>query len=71
MQVVFGEGPKLDVAFVSEINKLQLEVVPVVEGEGVGIDLLVEGQQLQRTFIVELTRLVQSEPPELSHVGKL
>lgn len=41
-EVVFGEGPKLDVALIGQINKLEFEVVPVVEGEGVGVDLLIE-----------------------------
>lgn len=71
VEVVFSKGAKLDVAFIGEINKLQLEVVPVVEGEGIGIDLLVEGQPLQRTFVVEFSRLVQPEPLELPHVGEL
>ena len=68
MKMIFGKGPKLNVAFVCEINKLQLEVIPIVKGKSIRIDLLIEGQQLQMTLILELARLVQSELLELSHV---
>ena len=43
VEMVLGEWPKLDIALIGEIHKLQFEVVPIVEGEDIGVDLFIEG----------------------------
>lgn len=44
VEMVLSEGPKLDIALIGEIHKLQLEVIPIVEGKNIRIDLFIEGQ---------------------------
>jgi hypothetical protein len=67
--MILSEGLELNVALVGEINKLEFEVVPVVEGEGVGVDLLVERQPLQGALVLELTRSRNAVVFELSLMG--
>lgn len=46
VKMVLSEGPKLNVALIGEIHELQLEVVPIVEGKHILIDLLIERQPI-------------------------
>lgn len=43
VEVLLSEGPKLDIALIREIDKLKLEVIPVVEGKDICVDLFIEG----------------------------
>jgi hypothetical protein len=68
MQVILSEGPKLNVAFVGEIDKLEFEVVPVVEGECIGVNLFIEGQPVQQAVMLELPRFFNPKLIEFSQV---
>lgn len=67
--MVLSEGLELDVALIGEINKVQFKVIPVIEGEGIAVDLLVETQPIQRTLVLELTRSWDAVILELSLMG--
>lgn len=44
MKVIFREGFELEIAIIAEIDELKFEMIPVVEGKVVRVDLLIESQ---------------------------
>ena len=68
VELVLDEDLELDIAVVAEIHEGDLEKVPVVEGEEVGVDLLVEVEPPQRGADA-LLGPVQPVLPQRAYVG--
>jgi hypothetical protein len=51
--MVLAEGPKLDETLIAQVDQLYFEKVPVVEGEVVRVDLLLEIKPLQQSVVGE------------------
>lgn len=58
--MVLSKGFELNEALISEVNKIDFEMVPVVESEDIGIDFLIEGDPIKQAVEANLLCLVDS-----------